>query len=361
MRRSLPERHTKRGILEHTITIQRHIAKVQESHPEASGELSGLLNALAFAGKLITREVRKAGLVDILGLTGRINVQGEQVQKLDMYAHHILVRVVGQSGFICVMASEEEQDVIHLPEGERTGHYAIAFDPLDGSSNIDVNVSIGSIFSIYRRRTPFGPGTADDLLRPGREQVAAGYILYGSSTMMVFSTGDGVHGFTYDPTAGEFLLSHPYIKIPTQGSYYSVNEGNLATWPESSKQFVNYLKESDGPEKRPYSLRYIGSLVADFHRTLLYGGIFMYPPDRAKPEGKLRLVYEAAPLAYLVEQAGGAASNGRGPIRDVVPATLHARTPLYIGSPHEVSRLESYVAEYDGGGGKDPTDRGGAK
>ncbi len=334
--------------MDDTITIQRHIAKIQEHHPEASGELSGLLNAIAFAGKLIQREVRKAGLVDILGLTGRINVQGEEVQKLDMYAHHILVRTIGQSGYICVMASEEEQDVIHLPEGEKIGHYAIAFDPLDGSSNIDANVSIGSVFSIFRRRTPFGPGSVDDLLRPGREQVAAGYILYGSSTMMVFSSGDGVHGFTYDPSAGEFLLSHPYIKIPPRGNYYSVNEGNHATWPEGSKRFVDYLKESDGPEKKPYSLRYIGSLVADFHRTLVYGGVFLYPPDEARPEGKLRLVYEAAPLAYLVEQAGGAASNGCGPIRHIVPSSLHARTPLYIGSPHEVKLLESYVAKYEG-------------
>lgn len=333
--------------MDDTITIQRHIARMQELHPEASGELSGLLNAIAFAGKLVQREVRKAGLVDILGLTGRINVQGEEVQKLDMYAHHILVRIIGQSGFICVMASEEEQDVIHLPEGEKIGHYAIAFDPLDGSSNIDANVSIGSVFSIFRRRTPFGPGAVDDLLRPGREQVAAGYILYGSSTMMVFSTGEGVHGFTYDPSAGEFLLSHPYIKIPTRGAYYSVNEGNYATWPEGTRRFVDYLKEVNGPDKIVYSLRYIGSLVADFHRTLLYGGIFMYPPDQGRPEGKLRLVYEAAPLAYLVEQAGGAASDGRGPIRHATPGSLHARTPFYIGSPHEVAMLESFVGRYE--------------
>lgn len=333
--------------MENSVTIQRHIAQTQSKFPQASGELSGLLNAIAFAGKLIQREVRKAGLVDILGLTGKINVQGEEVQKLDMYSHHLMVRVLEQSTHVCIMASEEEEDVIHLPEGERIGDYAVAFDPLDGSSNIDVNISIGSIFSIYRRRSANGPGARDDLIRPGREQIAAGYVLYGSSTMMVFTTGDGVHGFTYDPSVGEFLRSHPFMKIPARGNYYSVNEGNYATWSEGTQRYINYLKETDLETNRPYSLRYIGSLVADFHRTLLYGGIFLYPADEAKPEGKLRLIYEVSPLSYLIEQAGGKASNGKQLIRDIIPGSLHTRSPLYIGSAEEVERAESFIAEHD--------------
>jgi len=342
-------RFTKRQRME-TTTIQRHIAQMQKKYPQASGELSGLLMSIAFAGKLIQREVRKAGLVDVLGLTGRMNVQGEKVQKLDMYAHHVMTKLLSESGYVCVMVSEEEQDVIHLPEGEKIGNYAIAFDPLDGSSNIDANVTIGSIFSIYRRRSPSGPGNADDLLRPGREQIAAGYILYGSSSMMVMTTGNGVHGFTYDPSAGEFLLSHPFIKIPPKGHIYSVNEGNYATWDSGTRAYIDYLKQTDEATNRPYSLRYIGSLVADFHRTLLYGGIFLYPADRAKPEGKLRLIYEAAPLSFLVEQAGGAASNGTRPIRDIVPESLHTRTPLYIGSGEEVAHLESLMCAEQGVG-----------
>jgi fructose-1,6-bisphosphatase I len=334
--------------MDETITIQRHIAQTQRRHPEATGELSGLLNAIAFAGKLITREVRKAGLVDILGLTGRINVQGEQVQKLDQYAHHVLVRVLAQSGFICVLASEEEEDVIHLPPGEKLGNYAIAFDPLDGSSNIDANVSIGTIFSIYRRRSPAGPGAVDDLLRPGREQIAAGYVLYGSSTMIVFTTGDGVHGFTYDPTVGEFFLSHDSIRIPQKGNIYSVNEGNCAKWTPAIQQFVAHLKESDEETHRPYVARYVGSLVADFHRTLLYGGIFMYPAETTRPRGKLRIVYEAAPLAFLVEQAGGRAIDGSGPIREITPQSLHERTPLFVGSDEDVKQLESYLRRPNG-------------
>ncbi|MDP8224769.1 MAG: class 1 fructose-bisphosphatase [Candidatus Lernaella stagnicola] len=326
------------------VTIQRHISTTQRKHPEATGELSGLLNSLAFGGKLIQREVRKAGLVDILGLTGRVNVQGEPVQKLDIYSHHLLVKVLSESGYTCVMASEEEQDVIHLPKGEKRGNYAVAFDPLDGSSNIDANISIGTIFSIFRRRTANGPGSTEDLVRPGREQVAAGYILYGSSTMMVFTTGDGVHGFTYDPSVGAFLLSHPNIKIPVKGNIYSVNEGNAAQWCTAVQEFVKHLKESDAETDRPYSLRYVGSLVADFHRTLLYGGIFMYPSDDKNKHGKLRVVYECAPLAMLAEQAGGRALCEDGEeIRDLVPKTLHDRTPLFIGSEQDVEQFAAFL------------------
>lgn len=330
-------------MLGETVTIQRHIAQTQKRYPEATGELSSLLNVIAFAGKLIQREVRKAGLVDILGLTGRINVQGEAVQKLDIYAHHILVKVLSQSGYTCILASEEEEDVIHLPSGERLGNYAIAFDPLDGSSNIDANISIGTIFSIFRRRSPTGPGTLDDLLRPGRELVAAGYILYGSSTILLFTTGEGVHGFTYDPSVGDFLLSHNDVRIPKRGKIYSVNEGNCAKWDPRIQKYVSYLKESDAATNRPYSARYVGSLVADFHRTLLYGGIFLYPSESARPEGKLRIVYEAAPLSFLVEQAGGKANNGHRPIRELVPKTLHDRTPLFIGSEEDINQLESFL------------------
>lgn len=337
-----------------TVTIQRHILANQKKHPEATGELSGLLNAIAFAGKLIQKEVRKAGLVDILGLTGRTNIQGERVQKLDMYSHQIFSRVLSQSGFVCVLASEEEEDVINVPPGEKLGTYAIAFDPLDGSSNIDANVSIGSIFGIYRRRSPNGPGTIEDLLRPGRELIAAGYILYGSSTMMLFSTGEGVHAFTYDPSAGEFLLSHTNIQIPKRGKIFSVNEGNYNYWIDSVREYIKYLKEPDKASNRPYNARYVGSLVADFHRTLLYGGIFLYPGSTTRPQGKLRVVYEAAPLAYIVEQAGGKAVFG-GPgclIRSIEPKTLHDRTPLFIGSEEDVDELQSFLVKTGAGGGK---------
>lgn len=328
-----------------TVTIQRHILAIQKKHPEATGELSGLLNVIAFAGKLIQREVRKAGLVDILGLTGRTNVQGELVQKLDIYSHQIFSRVLSQSGFVCVLASEEEEDVINVPPGEKLGTYAVAFDPLDGSANIDANVSIGSIFGIYRRRSPHGPGTIEDLLRPGRELIVAGYILYGSSTMMIFSTGEGVHGFTFDPSAGEFLLSHPNIQIPKRGKIFSVNEGNYNNWTNGVREYIQHLKETDKATNRPYSARYVGSLVADFHRTLLYGGIFLYPGNKERPQGKLRVVYEAAPLAFLVEQAGGKAVFGGSGcfIRSIEPKTLHDRTPLYIGSEQDVDELQSFL------------------
>ena len=331
-------------VLHEPVTIQRHLFVAQLRHAGATGELSGLLNSLAFAGKLIQREVRKAGLVDVLGLTGRINVQGEKVKKLDVYAHQIMVKVLSESGYTCVMASEEEENVIHLPTGEKLGNYAVAFDPLDGSSNIDANISIGTIFSIYRRRSPIGPGTVEDLLRPGREQVAAGYILYGSSTMMVFTTGTGVHGFTYDPSAGEFLLSHPDIRVPKRGRIYSVNEGNSAKWKQGVRDFVDQLKVDDPATGRPYSSRYVGSLVADFHRTLLYGGIFLYPAEKERPRGKLRIVYEAAPLALLAEQAGGRAIWGEGLIRNLVPESLHDRTPLFVGSEEDVTELEAFWA-----------------
>lgn len=269
---------------------------------------------LTIAAKIISREVNRAGLADILGLTGQENIHGEEVKKLDEYANDVIIKSMDHGGHLCVMASEENEDIIPIPDQYPKGKYMLMFDPLDGSSNIDANVSVGTIFSIYRRKTTAGNGTLEDCLRKGVEQVAAGYIVYGSSTMLVYTAGHGSHGFTLDPGIGEFLLSHKNIQIPSRGKIYSINEGNTNTWDEGTRKYINDLKKVT-PEtgQKPYSLRYIGSLVADFHRTLLYGGIFLYPADYKdpnKPKSKLRLLYEAAPLAFIVEQAGGKASTG---------------------------------------------------
>lgn len=313
--------------------------------PQATGEFSGLLNEITLAAKLITREVRKAGLVNILGLTGSENVHGERVTKLDDYANRVLYEILGRSGNICVMGSEEETDIISIPEGYPCGRYAVAFDPLDGSSNIDANVTIGTIFAVYRRLSEKGPGTMQDLLQPGYKQVCAGYVLYGSSTMFVYTARNGVHGFTYDPTCGEFLLSHENIRIKPKGKYYSVNEGNYHSWNDAFKKYVDYVKLSDSATGRPYGTRYIGSLVADFHRTLLYGGIFLYPGSVKKPSGKLRLLYEANPLSMVVTQAGGKATDGKREILSIEPEELHQRTPLIIGSPEDVDCAMKFMAE----------------
>jgi fructose-1,6-bisphosphatase I len=332
------------------ITVSRHIMDSQRLHPAATGDLSGLLAELIVAAKTINAEVNMAGLADVLGMAGKTNIQGEHVQKLDELANNTIKRRMARCGYICVMTSEEEADIIPVAEGS-AGKYTLAFDPLDGSSNIDVNVSIGTIFSIHRRKstndiTP--QGEEGDLLQKGREQVAAGYIIYGSSTMMVFTTGEGVHGFTLDPSVGEFFLSHPDIRIPERSKYFSVNEGNYNFWNSETQRFVDYLKENDRETGRPYNGRYIGSLVADFHRNLIAGGIFLYPRDNrnpAKPHGKLRLLYEAAPLAFLVEQAGGRAITDEGEnIMDIQPQSLHERVPLVIGSRHEVDLFEEFVA-----------------
>jgi fructose-1,6-bisphosphatase I len=316
----------------------------QKKYPEARGEFSGLLNEIALAAKLIARDVRKAGLVNILGLTGSENVHGERVTKLDDYANRVMYEILGRSGQVCVMASEEEHNIMPLPEGYPHGKYAILFDPLDGSSNIDANVTIGTIFSVQRRVSSSGPGKIEDCLQPGNRQVCAGYVVYGSSTMFVYTAGNGVHGFTYDPSCGEFLLSHENIRIPDSGKYYSVNEGNYHSWHEQTQKYINYLKETDSSTGRPKGLRYIGSLVADVHRTLLYGGIFLYPGSVKKPSGKLRLLYEASPLAAVVEAAGGKATDGRQRILDIQPTELHQRTPLVIGSPDDVDTAMKFIA-----------------
>ncbi|MCU0452463.1 MAG: class 1 fructose-bisphosphatase [Bacteroidetes bacterium] len=325
------------------ITIERHIIEEERKHPGASGDFSGILRDLTLAFKVIHREVSKAGLVNILGMAGRQNVHGEEVKKMDVFADEKIYQAMDHGGHLCVMASEENEDVLQIPDQYPKGKYVLLYDPLDGSSNIDANVSIGTIFSVYRRVTPSGHGTMQDCLQPGYKQVAAGYVVYGSSTMLVYSTGDGVHGFTLDPSIGEFLLSHEDIRIPKRGKIYSVNEGNYRWWYDGMKKYVKYLQQEDKATNRPFSGRYIGSMIADLHRTLLYGGIFMYPGDERHPNGKLRLMYEANPTAFIVEQAGGRATNGKDRILDVVPTSLHARTPLFIGSDEDVAECEEFL------------------
>lgn len=328
------------------VTIERHIIDMERQVPEATGAFSTILYDLAFAAKMIAREVNMAGIVDILGGTDERNIHGEEVQKLDAWAHDVIYKALDHCGQLACMASEEADEYLPIPDKFKTGKYVLLFDPLDGSSNIDANVSIGTIFSIHRKITDGERGTERDCIQPGRDQVAAGYVVYGSSTMLVYTTGHGVHGFTLDPSIGEFLLSHPNITIPTPGKrIYSVNEGNYASWSEGQRAFVDHLKNVDGKNQKPFSSRYIGSLVADVHRTLLYGGIFMYPGDRKNPDGKLRLLYEAAPLAFIAEQAGGRASTGQIDIRDVPPSALHQRVPLYIGSTEYVDLAEQYLRQ----------------
>ncbi|HIA31813.1 MAG TPA: class 1 fructose-bisphosphatase, partial [Nitrospinaceae bacterium] len=304
-----------------------------------------LMNEILVAAKIISLEVNKAGIGgDMLGVTGNINVHGEEVQKLDEFANSTFANIVEKSGTVCAITSEEMEEPVIVPE-EKAGKYIFMMDPLDGSSNIDVNVSIGTIFSIYQKKSPGIPVTKDDLLQKGTDQIAGGYILYGSSTMFIYSSGNGVHGFTLDPSIGEFFLSHPDMKIPTQGNIYSVNEGNQIIWDDKQVNIVNYFKEFDVTTKRPYKGRYIGSMVSDFHRTLLKGGIFMYPKDNKNPNGKLRFSFEASPLAFIVENAGGRASTGKERILDIVPSDIHQCVPLYIGSCADVKIAESFLKD----------------
>jgi fructose-1,6-bisphosphatase I len=326
------------------VTIDRHIIDEERQHPAATGALSNILYDLALAAKLITREVRRAGLVDIIGQAGHVNVHGEEVKKLDDYADDVIFRALDHCGHLCVMASEENEDIIHIPEKFRTGNYCLLYDPLDGSSNIDANISVGTIFSIHRKVSPGDRGNLEDCLQPGTNQVAAGYVLYGSSTMLVYTTGNGVHGFTLDPSIGEFILSHPAMKIPSPGQrIYSANEGNYINWSPQQRQLVDHLKGVDGLNSKPYSARYVGSMVADVHRTLLYGGLFMYPGDVKNPQGKLRLLYEAAPMAMLIEQAGGRATEGTQRVLEITPTELHQKTPLYLGSPECMDLADRFL------------------
>jgi fructose-1,6-bisphosphatase I len=310
-----------------------------------------LLYDVALAAKLISRETTRAGLAEILGLAGRINIQGEQQMKLDVFAHETMVRMNSFAGRLAAMVSEEEGSIIPIPSEYSTGRYVMVFDPLDGSTNIDVNVSIGTIFGIYRRVTKDGPGVLQDFLQPGRKLEAAGYVIYGPSTMMVYSTGNGVHGFTLDPSVGEFLLSHPNLRFPAKPKYYSANQGYEKYWSEGVQRYTRWLQGLDPEQPRKeLSARYIGSLVADFHRNLLEGGLYYYPADSrdpGKPQGKLRLMVEAIPLSFLAEQAGGRGSDGRRNILDIQPESLHQRTPLFIGHRELVEKAEEYIRRCD--------------
>lgn len=329
------------------MTLGQFIIERQAEFPYAKGELSRLLRDIGIAAKIVNREVNKAGLVDILGEAGTMNVQGEAVKKLDVYANDQFISALKSGGECCLIASEENEDVIQIDgEVSKNARYVVAIDPLDGSSNIDVNVAVGTIFSIYRRITESGPCTKIDVLQKGTEQVAAGYIIYGSSTMLVYTTGHGVNGFTLDPSIGEFCFSHPNMQFPKTGKMYSLNEGNYVHFPEGVKKYLKYCQVEDKATDRPYTSRYIGSMVADIHRNMIKGGIFIYPTTASSPKGKLRLVYECNPLAFIVEQAGGRATNGFKRIMDLQVNEVHQRTPIFIGSEEMVKKAEEFMKEF---------------
>ncbi len=327
-------------------TIGRHLVEQEKDFPKATGEFTSLLWDLTIAFKIISNEVNNAGLGQTLGLAGFENVHGEEVRKLDVFAHDMIFRAMDHGGHLCLMASEESPDVIPIPKKFKKGKYVLLFDPLDGSSNIDVSAGIGSIFSILRKITDGEDGSLEDCLQSGVQQVAAGYVVYGSNTMLVYTTGEGVNGFTLDPAIGEFLLSHPNVRIPKRGNIYSVNEGSHRTWDEPTRRFVDWLKSDCNDLGKPYSLRYVGSMVSDVHRTLLKGGIFLHPANCENPEqpkAKLRLLYEANPMAFILEQAGGKAVAGSGRILQVSPSELHERVPVVLGSPFEVEMYERFA------------------
>ncbi len=333
------------------ITLNEFIIQRQADFPYAKGELSRLLTHIGLAAKVVNREVNQAGLVDILGSIGKTNVQGEDVKKLDVYANERFINAMFGSSEIAGMATEETKDIIFDDtEMAKNAKYVLCLDPLDGSSNIDVNVSIGTIFSIFRRVTPRGhKPELEDFLQEGTKQVAAGYIIYGSSTMMVYTTGRGVNGFTLDPSIGEFCLSHPDIKTPLSGSIYSINESYYHSFSKGIRKFIDYCKEPDKESGRPFTARYIGSLVSDFHRNLLKGGIYMYPATEKHPNGKLRLLYEANPMGFVIEQAGGMAVDQKGRrILDIKPTELHQRVPLFIGSRGMVEQVMHFIEDNDG-------------
>lgn len=332
-------------------TLERFILDQEREHPEATGELTNLLYDIALAAKIIASQIRRAGLVNIIGAAGAENVQGEQQQKLDVFANETVKNALNHTGRVCAMASEEDEEIIPvLDTVAPPGKYAVLFDPLDGSSNIDVNAAVGTIFAVYHRVSARGQGTLEDMLQPGHRQVAAGYVIYGSSVMMVYSAGHGVHGFTLDPTIGEFILSHPQMRMPTAGTYYSVNESNYKRWSPGMQAAVRGLKGEYPDRIKPRNSRYIGSLVADFHRNLVKGGVFLYPADTKNPNGKLRLLYECSPMAYLAEQAGGAATDGRARILDMQPTSLHERVPLVIGCVEDVEFVRRMLDEVEPSG-----------
>lgn len=324
-------------------TLSRHVLQQLQSFSAEAQDLSALMNRIALAAKLIARRMTRAGLVeDALGFTGRTNVQGEEVKKMDVFANQVFISVFEQSGLVCRLASEEMEKPYYIPENCPIGRYTLLYDPIDGSSNVDINLNVGSIFSIRRQEGNDSDGSALDLLQDGHKQLAAGYVLYGPSTQLVYSIGRGVHAFTLDPSLGEFILSAENIKVPEHGPVYSVNEGNFWQWEESIRDYTRYVHRHEG-----YTARYSGALVGDIHRILMQGGVFLYPGTIKKPEGKLRLLYESAPLAFLMEQAGGRASTGTQNILDVVPEQLHTRTPLVIGSKEDVGLVESFIQEHD--------------
>ncbi|NIP32235.1 MAG: class 1 fructose-bisphosphatase [Candidatus Dadabacteria bacterium] len=332
--------------MESVITLDEFIIKKEYEFPYSSGELSRLLRDIGFAAKIVHREVNKAGLIrDILGKTGKTNIQGEEVQKLDEYANSRFINALELGGECAGVASEENEDiVVFTDENCKNSKYVIAIDPLDGSSNIDVNVSVGTIFSIYRRKSEVGSKcTLEDFLQSGKNQAAAGYIIYGSSTMLVYTTGRGVNGFTLDPSIGEFCLSHPNIKMPLQGKIYSANSGKYSKFPKGVRQYMDYCCELDEETDRPFSLRYVGSMVADIHRNILRGGIFLYPETTDSPKGKLRLLYECNPMSFIAEQAGGMSTSGTERILDIEPTELHQRTPIIIGSYNMVNRVLDFI------------------
>jgi len=329
--------------MERGISLDRHVLDEQRRTPGATGDFTTLLSQIALASKIINSKVNQAGLVEVLGLTGDVNVQGEEVQKLDDFANRTMIRSLEAGGLLCVMASEEVADVIPIPDAYPTGKYVLMFDPLDGSSNIDTSMPIGTIWSVHRRVTVGRDGTIADCLQKGSAQVAAGYILYGASTMFVYSTGRGVHGFTLDPSIGEFFLSHPDIRMPDLGESYSINESNTELWDDRMRAAARDVKKPDARGKRK-TLRYVGTLVADFHRTLIKGGVFAYPSDKKSPNGKLRLLYECCPMAFLAQEAGGAATDGKQRILDIEPRELHQRSPLVIGSKADVDRLTGIMS-----------------
>ncbi|MBT3871248.1 MAG: class 1 fructose-bisphosphatase [Flavobacteriaceae bacterium] len=325
-------------------TLGEFIINKQSEFKYSSGELTRLINSIRLAGKIVNHEVNKAGLVDILGTAGEENIQGEDQQKLDVYANEVFIKNLVNREIVCGIASEEEDDFIAIQGNNKKNEnkYVVLMDPLDGSSNIDVNVSVGTIFSIYRRITPVGtPVTIEDFLQPGKNQVAAGYIVYGTSTMIVYSTGHGVNGFTLNPAIGTYYLSHPNMQFPDKGFIYSVNEGNYVHFPKGVKEYIKYCQEEE--DDRPYTSRYIGSLVSDFHRNMIKGGIYFYPSTSKSPNGKLRLLYECNPMAFLAERAGGKASDGFNRILDIKPTELHQRVPFFCGNKDMVETLESFM------------------